>query len=387
MSRKKRIVFISHDASLSGAPVLLANLVKLVNDSGKYRIDIVVKRGGETNYLFSSIRKTIFLKPANYLQGSSFLQKIFSAITNRIRTFQCLLLCYKADMIFSNTITNGRLLKILSVTNTPVVTYVHELAGAARVFDVHKDTSLSIQYSRCLLYPSSAVLKFLLEAYDLESKTTIFLPYFFPEKEQLGDLNKRGSKRAFAAKYNINEQNIFIVSMGTVSPRKGVDHFLETAELLLKKRKDISFIWIGDYEDAEIKAFVDGRLQQINSPDIIFTGKMPYDITNLLPFDIFFLSSREDPYPLVVLEAAYLGVPSICFKGSGGITDFVQEDTGWVINEFSPSLACEMLLAITSDNRQVEIKGKASREKVLTNHFNTVKILDIFEEVVTKATS
>ena len=40
---------------------------------------------------------------------------------------------------------------------------------------------------------------------------------------------------------------------------------------------------------------------------------------------MFFLSSREDPFPLVMLEAAFQGKPIVGFKGSGGVNDFLKE--------------------------------------------------------------
>jgi glycosyltransferase involved in cell wall biosynthesis len=39
--------------------------------------------------------------------------------------------------------------------------------------------------------------------------------------------------------------------------------------------------------------------------------------------DLFFLSSREDPFPLVMLEAGYAETPIIGFKGAGGVNDFL----------------------------------------------------------------
>ena len=39
---------------------------------------------------------------------------------------------------------------------------------------------------------------------------------------------------------------------------------------------------------------------------------------------MFFLSSREDPFPLVMLEAAHVGKPIVGVRASGGVNDFLQ---------------------------------------------------------------
>jgi glycosyltransferase involved in cell wall biosynthesis len=45
--------------------------------------------------------------------------------------------------------------------------------------------------------------------------------------------------------------------------------------------------------------------------------------------DVFVLSSREDTFPLVCLEAAALGVPIVCFDDAG-IVELIEDDgTGW----------------------------------------------------------
>ncbi len=40
--------------------------------------------------------------------------------------------------------------------------------------------------------------------------------------------------------------------------------------------------------------------------------------------DVFFLSSREDPFPLVMLEAAHVGKPIVGVRASGGVSDFLK---------------------------------------------------------------
>jgi glycosyltransferase involved in cell wall biosynthesis len=42
--------------------------------------------------------------------------------------------------------------------------------------------------------------------------------------------------------------------------------------------------------------------------------------------DVFTLLSREDPFPIVVLEAGAQGIPTICFQGSGGIPDLARRE-------------------------------------------------------------
>jgi len=42
--------------------------------------------------------------------------------------------------------------------------------------------------------------------------------------------------------------------------------------------------------------------------------------------DVFFLTSREDPFPSVVLEAMQVGLPIVAFDDNGGYTDLLRSD-------------------------------------------------------------
>ena len=62
-----------------------------------------------------------------------------------------------------------------------------------------------------------------------------------------------------------------------------------------------------------------------------FVGPAPTPLPYMLAADVFLLSSREDPFPLVCLEAADCGLPVLCFADAGGMPLFVQEDAGAVV--------------------------------------------------------
>ena len=47
--------------------------------------------------------------------------------------------------------------------------------------------------------------------------------------------------------------------------------------------------------------------------------------------DAFFLSSREDPFPSVVLEAMSAGLPVVGLSGASGVEELVSEH-GWLVD-------------------------------------------------------
>ena len=73
-----------------------------------------------------------------------------------------------------------------------------------------------------------------------------------------------------------------------------------------------------------------------------FVGELenPHPLLNAC--DLFCLPSREDPFPLVMLEAGALGKPMVCFDGAGGAKEFAARGAGIVVPYLDvPAMAAE----------------------------------------------
>ena len=77
---------------------------------------------------------------------------------------------------------------------------------------------------------------------------------------------------------------------------------------------------------------------------IRFVGPLEQPAELFAAMDVFALTSREDPFPLVMLEAAAAGVPVVCFAGGGGAR-IVDPDAGRV----APYLDVAGMAAAISD--------------------------------------
>ncbi|MEO9210289.1 MAG: hypothetical protein ABI208_04275, partial [Ginsengibacter sp.] len=75
VTNKLRIVFISHECSLTGAPILLLNLLSLIKKRDIYDIKIILAKGGVLEKEFKKYGKTIVLRPWNYNDKMFFIRK------------------------------------------------------------------------------------------------------------------------------------------------------------------------------------------------------------------------------------------------------------------------------------------------------------------------
>ena len=386
MNKKIKVLFIGHEASLSGAPLLLLNILNVVKHDSEIGIRIVLKRGGVLVNQFKNIGPVIQIKSDNYRKSTNFLYQLFDIIFSKFNFLKAAYWSLKADVIFNNTITNGRILHHFGKFKTPVITYVHELKDVAKIFEKENDTIYTIHHTDLFCCPSKAVSSFLTEEYKVPENKKIIFPYYFPfdqYRHLITDENKINLKNSYAEKYSIDANTIWIVCMGKISYRKGYDIFINIAKICHQKNPGkFSFIWIGDAENKVIEDELQQVGLQLKKHNIHFIGMMPHSYDSLLPFDIFLLSSREDPYPLVVLEAAFQKVPTICFKEAGGIQEFVGDDAGWCMPDFSEIKVVEKLGEVSLFLPMITKKAEAAHLKVLQLHGNENKTKELFHTIL-----
>ena len=106
--------------------------------------------------------------------------------------------------------------------------------------------------------------------------------------------------------------------------------------------------------------------------------------------DLFFLSSREDPFPFVALESLDAGVPIIAFSGSGGGADLAQNVSGAVVARDDDRALDAMLLDWLGDApRLAAASAAAARYADAECSFSRYvqRLLDIFADVESQRAS
>jgi glycosyltransferase involved in cell wall biosynthesis len=382
MKRSLKIVFIGHEASLSGAPILLLNLLRLLKENMNMEITVVVRRYGPLLNEYERHFKVILLKGENYSNEKKIYKRVGNILRNRFNLIRVFWKALLSDVVFSNTITNGLLLKSLSLFKRKTITYVHELENVVEWY--MPLSGYSFQYSEKFAYPSQKVANVLEKSYNVSIDKLVRLSYYFPFNSEvtLNSESIENFKASFKKRFSIKDQ--FIVgNVGVLCKRKGSDLFMEVCSRVVKINPDIKFCWIGSFEDNSIEVEIRELIKSKSiSDNVILTGPLEHHYYNFCNFDLLFLSSREDPYPLVVIESAFMKIPTMCFKDSGGITEFVDNDSGWVINEFSVSDAASKILQLYNDKKEIEKKGGVALEKALRIHSDKNRIIEQFTDLV-----
>ena len=378
--KREKILFISHDSSLTGAPILLLNLLGLLKKKSIIDFEILLYRGGYLEKEFKNLAPVGVLKSKDYSAKTHLIKRLIKYARYRLKLYKWKKNIENFDLIFSNTITNGRLLKTIRKSTIPIIAYIHELESV--IEQNRTDALLTLKFSNIIAVPSCSVADNLKKNYNLNEQKLLRLNYFFPIKHLLpGSESKLEAREKFLKKYGLPHKKFLVACMGTATYRKGIDLFIEVAKEL-HSNPDIFHIWIGDFTDSATKEKIDKEIES-NSlhQNFLLTGFLDYSQLNLLPFDIFVLTSREDPYPLVVLEAAFNEIPTISFA-SGGVSEFINEDCGWVVDTFSAKAMAGKILELKNDASQLILAGKNAYKKAIEIHSDEGRIISQFDNII-----
>lgn len=361
----KPILFVGHDGILAGAQVVLLEIIKWFYFNTARKIKLVLMDPGPMTSEYIQYCDVYVLSKARIDRDSDFRKFIDENF----------------EFVYLNTVVAGGLLESLDE---------HGLRkGVKKISHIHEMENVISQYHREFvalkkdvfhwISASPASTDALINKFSVDSVNISTVPAFIkPIVEKVEQSEKY--KNIYREKYLIDKKSFVVVGCGTVNDRKGPDIFVETAKKIFERNpaKDIVFFWIGDGPDLEkIKSgLTDSELKKV-----IFPGKMRNANEVLAIGDAFFLSSREDPFPLVVMEAAQHSIPSLCFAPCTGITEFVKNDAGVSLPELNSDGAADVIQQWEEDRDHLTKLGQKAFERVFKEYSADKRILDIYSEL------
>jgi hypothetical protein len=149
--------------------------------------------------------------------------------------------------------------------------------------------------------------------------------------------------RAFRLELGIPKTDRMVLGIGYADLRKGFDTFLQLWRLLNQNEK-VHFCWLGNMDPGLNRWLAD----EIRAARETGTFHMPGQVSDITPAlsasNAFALTSREDPFPTVALEALAAGLPVVAFKGSGGIPELLEETEAGVAVPYGDVTAMAAIL-------------------------------------------
>jgi isopentenyl-diphosphate delta-isomerase len=183
----------------------------------------------------------------------------------------------------------------------------------------------------------------------------------------------------------IPPEALVVGASGQPEWRKGPGLFVRLARMLTTRRPDLDlhFVWVGGPVDESPGFKLIHDIQRAGLADRFhLTGETAEPTQVMGTMDLFALTSREDPYPLTMLEAASLGLPIVSFD-NGGATEFAATGAGDPLAAIVPYLdvraMADTIVGLFDDPAARHALGQRARAHVLANQVTSVAAPRLFE--------
>src|SRR5262245_39053126 len=308
-----KILFVGHEATRTGAPYVLLHLLRWLRKNTNIDCRLLLLRGGELEPEFAEVSQVSVLTPRRLVKNDIIARAlrrcgVYRGLTNNsLARLRQRLVRQGVDLIYSNTALNGNIIASLAGAGCPIVTHVHELEYAFRHAIGNEGIQLMKESTSHFIAVSESVRKNMIENYSIPEEK-IDLIYEFIPVQIVSSEQKTKVRREVRQELGIPSEDYIVGACGTIDWRKGADLFIQLASLISQRRFDrpVWFVWLGGAGVMEGVKYhqlcYDIRLLSLENL-VKFPGARSDALKYISAFDVFVMTSREDPFPLVCLEA------------------------------------------------------------------------------------
>ena len=170
-------------------------------------------------------------------------------------------------------------------------------------------------------------------------------------------------------KYKISSDSVVIGNVARIEPEKGVSEFVEAANVLHKKSRNVKFIWVGGISFNKCANFyflqIRGKCNKYDlKENVFFLGEIS-DVFNYISLmDIFVFPSHYEGFPRAILEAMVIGKPVIA-TDVGGIGEIVIDNkTGFLVPKGDINKLTRAISILIKNVSLREKMGQRGRQRV-----------------------
>lgn len=169
-----------------------------------------------------------------------------------------------------------------------------------------------------------------------------------------------------------------VVAIGRLTFQKGFDHLLLIWDILKKDNpsNDWTLKIVGDGPEA-----VNLKCNSLKIPDVQFLPSQENVASIYKDAGIVVLTSRYEGLPMVLLEAASVGIPIVAYDCETGPGEIVEDNkTGYLIKPFDINGFASKLLTLMSDNNLREFFSHNAKESALK--FSQTPIINQWQKIL-----
>lgn len=363
------VVLVSHEATRTGAPMNLLHLTRWVAEHRDSTVAVLAMDGGPLVERFEQVAPTVVLGSV----AQARLPRLLDALRLRWAASKArgVMVRWRARplrnprLVYLNSLTSLRALHLLGRPQH-VVTHVHEMEMAIRLSLRPGEWDELVRRTDLFIAASHAVAD-VLRARGVPDKVVRVHHEFIATDVVPASPPERAADRKALG---IPEDAAVVGGAGVLEWRKGPDLFVGLAAELARRRTPAPhLVWVGGRHEGPMWERVAHDIEAAGlTATVHLLADLPDPARWFSQFDVFALTSREDPYPLVCLEVALLEVPTVCF-GTAGTAELVRDgEAGRAVAHLDLDAMAAAVLDLLDHADERARAGRAAAQLVREHH-------------------
>ena len=364
-----RVLLVTHETSRTGAPRVAILVARGLVEQG-HAVQILARSSGPLLPEFQSVAPTsveFLLRVRRKLRSIRGTRLIAYLLDTAVAT--ATLLRRRADLVYVNSTAAAIYLRPARWLHRRVILHVHESGDLAEWFLAKsRANTLIADVSVVACSPSVQA-----EIAVLIKRSVDAIP-MLPSVPDDAEVLRLSAEQP---DHDYSPDEFVVGCCGAVEHRKGADLWVEVARQVREATSDypVRFVWVGE------------GIQSVRPDEeskIAFIGPSPNPYAHMRRFDVFTLPSRDDPFPLVVLEAMLLGTPVVAFA-VGGVPQQVG-DAGIVVPKGDVAAFAREIVRLLKDECEQRRLGSAAEARV-KDLYSTDSFIAVLSNLVERETN
>jgi glycosyltransferase involved in cell wall biosynthesis len=340
-----RVLLVGHDGFPSGAQHLLLNIGRILRSHFGVETSVVLLAGGKLEEAYRE------LGPLKIAGSAAALESAFWSAAEK---------GYTAAIV--NTSAAATAVPPLTKAGIETTLLVHELPRYLREKALTAGARIAAEQARNIVFPAPFVRDQFCTEVDLaRDQGLLIIPQGMYHKIVLS----RASGEDLRRELGVRTGQRLVIGMGYADLRKGFDLFVQVWRLVRSSSEIVThFCWVGDI-DPSLKDWMRNEIADAELTDTFHMPGFRKDVSAFFSAaNAFLLTSREDPFPSVVLEALYAGLPIMAFDRSGGIPDLLRNHPLGHVVPFADTVAMAAAVVAAVRKSPADTARDAGRELI-----------------------
>lgn len=332
--KRRRIVVVSHDAHPHGAQILCLNFARYFKKQFNFDVDLIVLGEG------CLIPKYTHYAQVHKLDLAAASKPEIEELISRLRV-------KGAEVAIVNTTVSAKLIPYLKNAGFSVVSLVHEMPGILDTYGLQEHARCIAEKADRVVFPAEQVKNGFEEFIGHALEKAVIRPQGLYLRSLLRTgANKNAIRAEVRSELGLSAQAKIIMCAGYADHRKGFDLFVQSCIKVMEEIPDTYALWVGHLDQEFVDRSMCAAKISGHEHKFLFTGLVEHPQKYYLAADIYALTSREDPFPSVVMEALDALTPVVAFENCGGFENLLKRDCGILVPSKNTSAYAQAMITL-----------------------------------------